>query len=439
MSTTRRHVAIVAADVAGYAAAMEGTAALMRAAAAPGPFETTLPALARSMRLTGGSIVTELRSRCWSALAAFATIASLALCCGYAVAENYPVSGGWAYVDNNLPAGSDRKNCEALRRFGVSKLSGNVVGDFTVFSGSKRYDFGGYIDDEKQNLSVTPTRRRNEFDIAELFYSDGEGGGRAGKRIRRYKMILLTSDRIEIKEGRYTNTLVRCEALLSPPAIPKQPLFVLPKAAPQLAASKERPTASIDLVELISLFVINAGDDASMLNWHDASPEGTPVLWITEGLGDCDPYQAKRFGDAFCRNGRALATIGGRPTHRVLQRTSVPGIWEVNLMGARNGATVALVSSDVNSQELDRDTFPKAVASKQIKLETIKRSCWETNGTDIYRLTLPKKRPTTVGVTYSCGSGGCGVELAIFTAEGPKDKELLANSSELPCTGASMK
>ena len=110
------------------------------------------------------------------------------LCATYpAIAEDYPVKGGWVYVNSGDSPDIRKKACEVYGRLGFSKLSGDAIGggEMIVFSGSKRYNFGGYADDITPNISV---RRLSDgsFDVVDRWYSDGEGGVRPGPRKKRY-------------------------------------------------------------------------------------------------------------------------------------------------------------------------------------------------------------------------------------------------------------
>lgn len=127
------------------------------------------------------------------------------LCAIYpAIADDYPVKGAWVYVNSGDPPNSQKKACEAYGRLGLSKLTGDAIGggEIIVFSGSKRYNFGGYADDTTPNISV---RRLSDssFDVVDRWYSDGEGGIRPGPRKKRYVLKVIDPNTIEIKEGRY--------------------------------------------------------------------------------------------------------------------------------------------------------------------------------------------------------------------------------------------
>lgn len=126
-------------------------------------------------------------------------------------ADNYPVAGAWAYVDSRNPDLA-KKACQAFDQLGRSKLSGETIGggEMIVFEGSKRYNFGGYADDETPNISVRKLSP-NSFEIVDRWISDGEGGQKPGPHKKRYVLKLIEANAIEIKQGPYPSTkYVRC-------------------------------------------------------------------------------------------------------------------------------------------------------------------------------------------------------------------------------------
>src|ERR1035437_9106738 len=111
-----------------------------------------------------------------------------------AQAQEYPVSGAWAYIDKNMP-GIEVK----ATKFGLRKLSGNTVGEIVVFADGKRYDFGGYADTESANLSVQKLSD-GSFKVTDRWYDDGEGGSRIGFKKKTYFVKPIDSNTIEISD-----------------------------------------------------------------------------------------------------------------------------------------------------------------------------------------------------------------------------------------------
>src|ERR1035437_8533688 len=118
-----------------------------------------------------------------------------------AQAQEYPVSGAWAYIDKNMP-GIEVKACAAFAKFGLRKLSGNTVGEIVVFADGKRYDFGGYADTESANLSVQKLSD-GSFKVTDRWYDDGEGDTRPGPKRKSYVLRMVDQTTIEISDGRF--------------------------------------------------------------------------------------------------------------------------------------------------------------------------------------------------------------------------------------------
>src|SRR5258708_6085366 len=125
-----------------------------------------------------------------------------------AQAQEYPVSGAWAYIDKNMP-GMEVKACAAFVKFGIRKLSGNTVGEIVVFADGKRYDFGGYADTEGNNLSVQKLSD-GSFEVTDRWYDDGEGASRVGFKKKVYVMKLIDPNTIEISDSASRGRYVKC-------------------------------------------------------------------------------------------------------------------------------------------------------------------------------------------------------------------------------------
>ena len=110
--------------------------------------------------------------------------------------------GAWVFIDPHFP-GQEKQGCAAFRKFGLAKLSGNSVGELIYIDSKKRLNFGGYADDEWQHQSVV-VNRDGSFTFRDKWYDDGEGGSRAGQKIKTYTVRQISSDKIEVVEGKYS-------------------------------------------------------------------------------------------------------------------------------------------------------------------------------------------------------------------------------------------
>lgn len=140
-------------------------------------------------------------------------LAALALSTSAAArADQYPVTGAWAYL-GTAPYRADAGSCASYLK-NPKAPTGHIV----VFDGSKRTDFnGGYLEvDTVGNISVrgglaefAVTDRENPID-------DEEGGGRKSKR-HSYRLRILAPDRIELQTGRHpAQQFVRCTEAARP-------------------------------------------------------------------------------------------------------------------------------------------------------------------------------------------------------------------------------
>src|SRR5437868_2748508 len=109
------------------------------------------------------------------------TAAALLSPASAAIADQYPISGAWAYLDSSQPS-ETAKYCDSYHRDAKA-----VVGSVIVFQGTKKTEYGGYLEEETvTNPSVRKTGP-NEFTITERYYDDGEEG-KPGYRRRTYRV-----------------------------------------------------------------------------------------------------------------------------------------------------------------------------------------------------------------------------------------------------------
>jgi hypothetical protein len=116
-----------------------------------------------------------------------------------ALADTYPVSGSWGYVDPNEP-GADRRVCESFRRTSDPETTAKE-GALLLFRGNQRTHYeAGYVDMwEYTNLSIKRFEE-NSFLITDRYFQDEEGGGKPGWRRKSYRLKIVDEKTIEVRE-----------------------------------------------------------------------------------------------------------------------------------------------------------------------------------------------------------------------------------------------
>ncbi len=188
-------------------------------------------------------------------------------------------------------------------------------------------------------------------------------------------------------------------------------------------------SSRIELSQLILMYMLPEQARYNVLPWDTGSTPGTPISWQHAGIKDCTTYLAKEFGSPFCRSGRTVVTVGGKPTHTVLGRVIEPGNWQVILMGARAGVTYVVFDSDVLSQELSSDLLKDAVSKVRsgIQVSLIKSCGGPTGGSAHFRVTSPGKVSAFAREWWTCGSAGYNIIITL--TPNLEDGRLLANCS----------
>jgi len=242
------------------------------------------------------------------------------------------------------------------------------------------------------------------------------------KVVRSSIYFLLSNGRVTILNGFYPNELRVSKLLKS-----KMLAFFIGLIAIQnllahqvYAQGQQRvlppPTKSIDLANLIRLYMLPAGKfESSMLDWSTGSTQGTPIIWEHAGVKDCDPYHDKEFDAANCRTGHVVVTVNGKPTHTVLGKTVQPGRWKILLMGPRPGASDVEFDSDAISQDLGSGLLQATTAQQgsSLKLTSIKQCGSSSDGSNLFLVNSPQRQPAYVKETISCGTAGCSVNFLL--------------------------
>jgi hypothetical protein len=176
-------------------------------------------------------------------------------------------------------------------------------------------------------------------------------------------------------------------------------------------ADAKRPM--IDLVDLMSLFMIPASVLYSVLPWETGAQPGSPIEWKTDGIEWRQPAKAD------LREGEAIVTIDGKPLCR-LRKYIEPAPWTIALMGSRAGVhqiqitpqaecTVPL-EAQLHKRNISLELYrcdPKPFASEEKK---------------IYSIKAPNKKRAWLYIDVGCGSGGCSCTLTLFLNQTEADQ-----------------
>jgi hypothetical protein len=174
----------------------------------------------------------------------------------------------------------------------------------------------------------------------------------------------------------------------------------------------------IEFHQLLSLLMLPEREISNVLPWEVGSERSTPIRWEHAGIKDCPPHVEKEFGSVFCRTGRVIVMVRGKPTHTHLGRTVEPSAWKITFMGARAGAFYASIDSDQLSGDIGCGLLRDALRSgKEFRLKSTKKCGHQSSGSELFQVWSPGKRPAYIRESWSCGSGGCSVDLVMTTSD----------------------
>jgi len=147
--------------------------------------------------------------------------------------------------------------------------------------------------------------------------------------------------------------------------------------------------------------------------WDTGSFPGTPISWQHAGIKDCDPQISKELGDSFCRSGKVVVTVGGRPTHSILEKVVEPGIWNITLAGGHAGISYVVIDSYVNSQELTSELLQRAAKTVGSALRVgHAQLCGSlSDGSEHFSVAASGKDTGLAREWWTCGSGGCHLQI----------------------------
>jgi len=178
----------------------------------------------------------------------------------------------------------------------------------------------------------------------------------------------------------------------------------------KVTAGASAKSDSIELIELIKLFMQPMGGPNILGDWTFGAKPGSPIDWQTSGIQETAAEEQKA-GYHYHRVGEVVLTIDGKPTHQVLEKNVVPGTWTISLLGAHGGFTRATISAP-NSQELGTSILEGLKGKLPLRLYRCK-TLSISSGNKVYQVQGAGKKPLWINEEWSCGSAGCGVSLDI--------------------------
>jgi hypothetical protein len=183
-------------------------------------------------------------------------------------------------------------------------------------------------------------------------------------------------------------------------------------AAALLAACAHTEHASMELVSLIELFSESRGEPASSGDWTAGARPGSAIRWRTSGIQSA-PESLRSAGYPYLREGEVVLTIGGAPTHEVLERTVVPGKWDIRLSGPRAGFTrVTVWSQSTGELKAVLEGLAKQLGARHYRCEPR----FASSGNRVHSVDAPGRKPLWINEEWSCGSAGCSLSLdMVFT------------------------
>jgi hypothetical protein len=177
----------------------------------------------------------------------------------------------------------------------------------------------------------------------------------------------------------------------------------------------QQSQSKIELDTLLRMYMTSEAKANYALSWGTGSEAGTPISWQHAGIEECAPELEKELGTAFCRTGKVVITIRGKPAYSFLGRTVKPGDWKIVLAGPHAGVSDVILESNVSSQELVPGWLKQA-ASKSGSAITVREigKCGDA-GTGAEQLSVGAKGKVTASAleSWSCGSGGCSIRLIL--------------------------
>jgi hypothetical protein len=160
-------------------------------------------------------------------------------------------------------------------------------------------------------------------------------------------------------------------------------------------------TPPIDIYNLINLFSPDASIDYELLDWKTEA-NNPAINWLTNGI-DSDE-------NGFFRNAEVVVSIN-KQVIECLDRNTYPCKWELTLLGSHGGYTSFEIST-AQSQALEGLDVNDLFKGHKFEANILKTDEFKN---ETYLIKFPNKKPIEITFLWSCGSGGCSLNLKCET------------------------
>lgn len=165
----------------------------------------------------------------------------------------------------------------------------------------------------------------------------------------------------------------------------------------------------LNLIKQFSLFDRKQNENYNMGNWFDGAKQDSPVKWLHAGLEESKDNK----NGPYYRRGQVILLKDNKPSHMLLEKNLVPGLWTINLIGAGGGYTNLKVESDNFTHELKPGMFITSHTKQYFK--KVAECSWGGTGSAIYKVLFKNKKNSWMLENWSCGSRGCGLGYSLKT------------------------
>jgi hypothetical protein len=173
---------------------------------------------------------------------------------------------------------------------------------------------------------------------------------------------------------------------------------------------------SIDLFDLMSLYMIpDSGSSGEPSWWIGAQPDSA-IEWHTTGI------EWDKELRAYVRLGEAMVTINGTPVYQ-LKKYVEPVPWKIRLVG-RHHSVHRLDTSYPTTCDIDFEEELRKKA-KSVQLYRCDPEGLASMGEKIYRIKFPDKKPAWLYFAWSSGTGGLSGDFTLFLYK--EDAEAVPN------------
>ncbi len=191
--------------------------------------------------------------------------------------------------------------------------------------------------------------------------------------------------------------------------LPLGAVDVSAQASGSTGQSAGRALQPIDLIELISLFLVPESVDRTVGDWYAWSGPASPIVWNPNEVR----WDERRA--TFVRDGSAVVTLGGAPIHAA--GSSEPARWPIRMFGPREGYTRVAIASRIASRELSLD-LPAQLGAQGVTYEAKRCDAAEpAGGNRLYEIVWPEYRKAWLHHQWGCGDAGCAAYVSISLVE----------------------